>query len=321
MSGRIGGERADQRIRHFTMGAAVVGLPADAQPDSLQTGEQLVERNQPDRVGVGHARSLRLAEGQALLDGEGEPPAGRERARYLLEQRLLVGKGEHRLEQEHCVERAGRDRGDARDLEAARKVAGALACDLDGAGAVVHPEVGATQFLGDEPSRPRDAAAQVEHRDPAGDAGLNSEGPDLAGAHEALLLDEFAGGERRHASSLQGLGERSALVLFHCCFTVTAFGREIRTALCPVLPQGRVNTEEVCERSRPRGNGGTVRTAQAGPLTGLIAQVLLLAALAETVGLGGAGWVAGVTCGVVTMRHSRSASPASAASGWARPIG
>jgi phosphatidylglycerophosphate synthase len=37
---------------------------------------------------------------------------------------------------------------------------------------------------------------------------------------------------------------------------------------------------------------------QAGPATGLIAQVLLLAVLAETTGLGGAGWVVGVACAV-----------------------
>ena len=48
-----------------------------------------------------------------------------------------------------------------------------------------------------------------------------------------------------------------------------------------------------------------MRTVQTGPLTGLIAQVLLLAALAGTVGLSGvgldpAGWVVGVTCGVIT---------------------
>ncbi|MGH2783102.1 MAG: CDP-alcohol phosphatidyltransferase family protein, partial [Thermoleophilaceae bacterium] len=35
-------------------------------------------------------------------------------------------------------------------------------------------------------------------------------------------------------------------------------------------------------------------------MTGLIAQVLLVAALAETVGLGRAGWVVGVTCGLIT---------------------
>ena len=43
-----------------------------------------------------------------------------------------------------------------------------------------------------------------------------------------------------------------------------------------------------------------MRTVHAGPVTGLIAQVLLLAALAGTVGLSGAGWVVGVTCGVIT---------------------
>ena len=43
-----------------------------------------------------------------------------------------------------------------------------------------------------------------------------------------------------------------------------------------------------------------MRTVHAGPVTGLIAQVLLLAALAGAVGLSGAGWVVGVTCGVIT---------------------
>jgi phosphatidylglycerophosphate synthase len=43
-----------------------------------------------------------------------------------------------------------------------------------------------------------------------------------------------------------------------------------------------------------------VRAVHAGPVTGLIAQMLLLAALARTVGLSGPGWVVGVTCGVVT---------------------
>ena len=48
-----------------------------------------------------------------------------------------------------------------------------------------------------------------------------------------------------------------------------------------------------------------MRVAQNAPLTGLIAQVLLIAALAVAVGLGGtglspAGWVVGVACGVIT---------------------
>ena len=45
--------------------------------------------------------------------------------------------------------------------------------------------------------------------------------------------------------------------------------------------------------------GGTARTVHAFPLIGLTAQALLVAALAETVGLGGAGWVVGITCGVI----------------------
>ena len=52
-------------------------------------------------------------------------------------------------------------------------------------------------------------------------------------------------------------------------------------------------------------HGRTARTVQAGPVTALIAQVLLIAALAETVGRSGvglspAGWAVGVTCGVIT---------------------
>jgi phosphatidylglycerophosphate synthase len=62
-----------------------------------------------------------------------------------------------------------------------------------------------------------------------------------------------------------------------------------------------------------------VRAVQAGPATGLIAQVLLLAALAGTVGLGGAGWVVGVGCGVIvnaalarglSSHHSNRLGPA-----------
>ena len=41
-----------------------------------------------------------------------------------------------------------------------------------------------------------------------------------------------------------------------------------------------------------------MRARQAGPATGLIAQLLLLAVLAGTAGLGAAGWVVGVACAV-----------------------
>ena len=111
------------------VGAAAVILPADDQPGPLQAGEHLRQRSEPDRVCVGHALSLRLRERLALLQGEGEPPAGGKRPGYLLQQRLLVAEGEHGLQQEHHIERAGRDRGDARDLEATGQVTGALTRD------------------------------------------------------------------------------------------------------------------------------------------------------------------------------------------------
>src|ERR1700731_4692394 len=41
------------------------------------------------------------------------------------------------------------------------------------------------------------------------------------------------------------------------------------------------------------------RTGQAGPVTGLIVQVVVLAALAGTVGLSTGGWIVGFTCAVI----------------------
>ena len=52
-----------------------------------------------------------------------------------------------------------------------------------------------------------------------------------------------------------------------------------------------------------------MQTAQAGPVTGLIAQVLLLAALAGTVRLSRGGWLVGLTCAVIlnaTLAHGLS---------------
>ena len=43
-----------------------------------------------------------------------------------------------------------------------------------------------------------------------------------------------------------------------------------------------------------------MRTVHAGPMFGFLAQLLLLVALSRTVGLGGAGWVVGLTVGLVT---------------------
>ncbi len=45
-------------------------------------------------------------------------------------------------------------------------------------------------------------------------------------------------------------------------------------------------------------NTATTRASRTGPATGLIAQVLLLAVLRETAGLGAAGWIVGIACAV-----------------------
>src|SRR3954471_22648942 len=45
--------------------------------------------------------------------------------------------------------------------------------------------------------------------------------------------------------------------------------------------------------------GGAVRVSQAGPVAGLVAQLLLLAVLARTAGLGTAGWIVGLACAAI----------------------
>ena len=61
-----------------------------------------------------------------------------------------------------------------------------------------------------------------------------------------------------------------------------------------------------------------MRASQTAPVTGLIAQVLLLAVLAETTGLGAAGWVVGVACAVTIAAGARARVPMS---GWGRRRG
>ena len=67
-------------------------------------------------------------------------------------------------------------------------------------------------------------------------------------------------------------------------------------------------------------NGARLRASHTGPATGLIAQVLLLAVLAGTSGLGAAGWIVGVACAVtmavvlasaLRRRHGDRLGPAS----------
>jgi phosphoglycerol transferase MdoB-like AlkP superfamily enzyme len=57
--------------------------------------------------------------------------------------------------------------------------------------------------------------------------------------------------------------------------------------------------EASAQALRAPGSERTPWVVHAGPLAGLIAQVLMLAALAGTVGLGAVGWVVGLACGVL----------------------
>ena len=160
------------------------------------------------------ARSDSVRGGPSSSVKANRPPA-RERAGDLVHQGLLVGKGEHRLEQKHDVERAGRERRDLRDLEAAGKVAGARAGDADRARARVDSDVAAAELPRDEPTRSGDSAAQVEHGNAGRDARALRERPDLPGTHEALLLDVLARVVGCLPGSPQGLVERASLVLLH----------------------------------------------------------------------------------------------------------
>src|SRR5262249_35133194 len=57
---------------------------------------------------------------------------------------------------------------------------------------------------------------------------------------------------------------------------------------------------DVPGRFRAAGRRGTVPTMRTGPLVGLAGQLVLLDVLARTVGLGAAGWLAGMAYGLVT---------------------
>ncbi len=75
-----------------------------------EQGVHPVERREPDGVGGGHARPLRLRQRHTLFQRECKPPSRGENAADALEQRPLVAEGEHRLELEHHLERARRKR-------------------------------------------------------------------------------------------------------------------------------------------------------------------------------------------------------------------
>ena len=145
-------------------------------------------------VGAGHPRPLLPGERPAFLDRESEPPARLQRARNLLHQGLLVGEGQHRLQQEHHLEAAPGQRRDMSLLEAAGKLASQLAGGGQCAGGLIDTQVAAARLRRDHPAGAGHPAAQVEHRDARADPGPVSQPPDLGCPHEALLAHIFARG-------------------------------------------------------------------------------------------------------------------------------
>ena len=236
--------------------------------------------------------------GSALLEREREPSAGGRARTISSQQRLLVAEREHRLEQEHHVEGARRQRRNLRDLEAAGQVARALARDGDGACACVHAEVVAAELPRQEPAGAADSAAEVEHGDAPADGCLLRKLPDLGRADEALLLDVLAGAECR----LRSLRENGVSIKpLHAGHRIVPRmlerGATLRAGRKPLPDLGK----------------------QVGPLAGLVGSVLLLAVLARTVGIGGAGWLVGLASGLalnLALARALWRDP-SAGLGWA----
>ena len=78
-----------------------------------------------------------LGERPAFLDRESETPARLQHARHLTHQGILVGEGQHRLQQEYHLEAALGQRREVSLLEAAGKVAGQLPSGGQRAGGVI----------------------------------------------------------------------------------------------------------------------------------------------------------------------------------------
>ena len=87
---------------------------------------------------------------------------------------------------------------------------GSLPGQGDGAGARVHPHVGAAELAGDEQPGAARAAAEVEQGRPGAHARVTGEGADLTGGHEALLTDELPRSEGSRTRPPQLVVERRA---------------------------------------------------------------------------------------------------------------
>ena len=126
--------------------ALLLLLPADGQPGPLSSASISSSGVSQTVSASGIAARSAAVSGAPSSSVNANRPPGVEGTGDLAQQRLLVREREHRLQQQHDVEPAGRQRRDRDDLEAAWQVAGPLARDLDGRGARVHAQVGAAEL-------------------------------------------------------------------------------------------------------------------------------------------------------------------------------
>src|SRR5215472_10194828 len=195
------------------MRGAVLPPPDHGQPRLAQHACQFRQLDEPDSIGAGHPRPLQLGERPAFLDRESETPARLQHALHLTHQGLLVGEGQHRLQQEYHLEATLGQRREVSLLEAAGEIPGQLLGGAQRAGGVIDTQVAASQLRCDHPAGAGHPAAQVEHRDAGADPGLVSQRPDLARPHEALLTGILARGESGRLGPLQRSQQRCSLIL------------------------------------------------------------------------------------------------------------
>jgi hypothetical protein len=261
--------------------------PGHGQPCVAQDARQFRQLDGPDRIGGGHPRPLLLGERPAFLDRESETPAWLQHARHLTHQGILVGEGQHRLQQEYHLEAALGQRREVSLLEAAGKIPGQLPGGGQCAGGVIDAQVVASRLRRDHPAGAGHPAAQVEHRDAVADPGLVSQPPDLGRPHEALLAYIPARGVGGRPGPLQRRQGWCSLILSQvrsrCCperrvppdtagppavsrrarveRTPVVSGRTASTATTYYLVSGMTDRRRMWFRSAARGEAGSVRRA------------------------------------------------------------
>src|SRR5260370_7044553 len=143
------------------MGGAVHLPPDHGHPRPAQHARQFRQLDEPDCIGAGHPRPLLLGERLAFPDRESETPARFQHARHLTDQCLLVGEGQHRLQQEYHLEAALGQRRGGGLLEAAGGIPPPPVGGGPRAGAVIDTPVVASPPPPPPPAPPRPPTAPL----------------------------------------------------------------------------------------------------------------------------------------------------------------